>query len=339
MLAGRDVLVDLPCSGARTILLLLLCFALVAAVIRPRWKQALGGASLTLGAALLANMVRICLLAIGIAFPGTFFGIDVMAQPFHDIIGLLALALGAVPLLIWALHIAKSRAAPTIDERCRHFIPTRLARDGWWLNEDAKKQLPPSTAALALKLAPAIAFLALALVIVNLPRRALDVARRSIAIDLPLHLAGMSAAPVALLAGGKAYFTQFGGMAKKASYGPHQLLVVRTSAPLRHLHAPSDCLRGLGMKVDYLGTRHSPVPSAVYRARTRAGDSFLINVSFVSSDGFVTPNVSQAVWRWLQNPRANWSAVQRISPERESAGSRQQFEQAVIAALDLPSTN
>ena len=82
-----------------------------------------------------------------------------------------------------------------------------------------------------------------------------------------MHLAGMNARPVPLLAKEKAYFLKYGGSAQKASYGPHQLLVVRTSAPLRHLHAPDECLRGLGMKVQYLGVRHSPVPSAIYRAQ------------------------------------------------------------------------
>ncbi len=332
VLEGKDVLVDLPCSGARSILLLLLCFALVAALVRPLFKQAVIGGGLILLAGLLANMVRISLLAVGIARPQIFFGADVMAQPWHDLIGLFTLALGILPLLWWAGRVARTRRAATIDERCRHFIPDRLAHDGWWLVE------PKPSPRVKTALLPAFAFLGLALVIVSLPRKALDVARRSIAIELPGHIEGFHAQPVKLLAKERAYFIQYGGSAQKAFYGPHQLLMVRTSAPLRHLHAPDDCLRGLGMKVDYLGMRYTPIPSATYRATTKEGEAYRIDVSFVSDTGFITTNISQAVWRWIQNPGSTWSAIQRITPLGVSERERQKFERGVIAALDLTKT-
>ncbi len=326
---GVDVLVDLPCSGARSLLLLLLCFALVAAIVRPGCKQMLIGGTLTLAAGLLANMMRITVLAIGIARPQSLFSIDVMAQPWHDIIGLMALTLGVLPLLFWAIQVTKNRPAASIDERCRHFIPDRLRNDGWWLGQ---APVPKKRAA---RIVPAVASLMAALVIVNLPRQAIDVARRSINIELPMHLAGMNAVPLALLDQEKSYFLKYGGSAQKASYGPHQLLVVRTSAPLRHLHAPDECLRGLGMKVQYLGISHDTVPSAIYRATTKAGEAYLIHVSFVSDDGFITTNISEAVWRWMQNPRSIWTAIQRITPEQVDSGARRQFDGAVIAAFDL----
>ena len=332
VLEGKDVLVDLPCSGARSILLLLLCFALVSAVVRPSLKQAIIGGGVTLLAGLLANMGRISVLAIGIANPDVFFGVNVMMQPAHDIIGLMALAFGAAPLLLWAHKVAAVRQDPTIDQRCAGFIPRAVLRDGWWLNEGTKPSHRFS------RIFPALAFLAVALVIVNLPRKAIDVARRSISIELPQHLAGLTSRPVALLAKEKAYFLKYGGAAQKASYGPHQLLVVRTSAPLRHLHAPDECLRGLGMSVQYLGVRHDPVPSAVYRATTPEGQSYRIDVSFLSDSGFVTTNISEAVWRWMQNPGSTWSAIQRITPEQIADRPREKFEAAVIAALDLPRT-
>ncbi len=332
VLEGKDVLVDLPCSGARSILLLLLCFALVAALVRPTFKQALIGASLTLLAGLLANMVRISLLAVGIARPQMFLGADVMAQPWHDLVGLVTLALGALPLLLWAGRVARTRRAPTIDEHCRDFIPDRLTRDGWWLLE------PKPVTHYTTRVLPAFAFLALALVIVSLPRKALDVARRSIAIELPGHIEGFTAQPVKLLAKERAYFIQYGGSAQKAFYGPHQLLMVRTSAPLRHLHAPDDCLRGLGMKVQYLGMHYTPIPSASYIATAKNGQAYRIDVSFVSSSGFITTNISQAVWRWIQNPTSTWTAIQRITPLGVPEPSRQNFERGVIAALDLTQT-
>ncbi|MCF6198100.1 MAG: exosortase T [Hyphomicrobiaceae bacterium] len=333
VLEGKDVLVDLPCSGARSILLLLLCFALVAVLVRPTIKQAVIGGGLTLLAGLLANMVRISLLAVGIARPQTFFGAEVMAQPWHDLIGLFTLALGALPLLLWAGRVVSTRRAPTIDERCRDFIPDRLVRDSWWLVEPKRSTIYKT------KALPAFTFLAFALLIVNLPRQALDVARRSIAIELPGHIEGFAAQPVKLLAKERAYFIQYGGSAQKAFYGPHQLLMVRTSAPLRHLHAPDDCLRGLGMKVEYLGMRYTPIPSATYRATAKDGQAYRIDVSFVSDKGFITTNISQAVWRWIQNQASTWTAIQRITPLGVSEPSRQKFERGVMAALDLSAGN
>ena len=84
----------------------------------------------------------------------------------------------------------------------------------------------------------------------------------SIAIELPGHIDGYRSTPVqAARQRTQAYFIKYGGSAQKAFYGPHQLLMVRTSAPLRHLHAPDECLRGLGMKVEYLGMRYTPSPA------------------------------------------------------------------------------
>ena len=129
---------------------------------------------------------------------------------------------------------------------------------------------------------------------------------------------------------------QFGGAAARADYGPNSLLVVRTSAPLRHLHAPDECLRGLGLDVEYLGPSYQPVPAAVYRATTADGRAYRINVTFVSDRGHVTTNVSEAVWRWLQAPGSVWSTVQRISPWDAPHPAQNAFEHAVAAAFDLP---
>ena len=238
VLDGVDVLVDLPCSGARSILLLLLCFALVSAFVRPTFKQAVIGGLLTLVAGLFANMVRISVLAIGIARPQSFSGLDVMAQPWHDLIGLVALALGVVPLLYWASKVVQTRPVPTIDEYCRHFIPDRLEKDGWWLNE---KPVRTNRAAQTL---PAIAFLIVALVIVNLPRKAIDVARRSINIELPLHLAGMSVTPVALLAKEKSLLPQIWRLSAKGVLWPPS---IAGGAHVGSL-APSTCPRRMSAR-------------------------------------------------------------------------------------------
>ena len=81
MLDGHAVLVDLPCSGARTLLLLLLAFAVAAAVVRPGLRAALLGAALTLVAALVSNTLRIAVLAIGIARPNYFGGSELWLSP------------------------------------------------------------------------------------------------------------------------------------------------------------------------------------------------------------------------------------------------------------------
>jgi exosortase/archaeosortase family protein len=62
----QTVLVDLPCSGTRGLLLLLLLFVTLAVLTRPTLRRALLGALLTLAAATLGNSLRIVGLATGL---------------------------------------------------------------------------------------------------------------------------------------------------------------------------------------------------------------------------------------------------------------------------------
>jgi len=91
----------------------------------------------------------------------------------------------------------------------------------------------------------AVGFLIVAAVIVSLPRTPIDVARPDIKISLPLMIDNHEGTPSQLLPKEKTYFTQYGGAAAKASYGNNGLLLIQTSSPLRHLHSPDECLRGL----------------------------------------------------------------------------------------------
>ena len=125
------------------------------------------------------------------------------------------------------------------------------------------------------------------------------------------------------------------GRRSRAQYGPHGLMLVRTTSPLRHLHTPDDCLRGLGFRVAYLGTEFAPAPTAVYRAIAPDGARYRVDVSFVSDRGEVTGNVATAVWRWLNGEARAWTAVQRISPEETPALQHAQWTAAVVAALEL----
>ena len=328
IVAGTDVLVDLPCSGARAMLLLLLLFCAASGISRPGPGPALAGLAGTLAAAIAANIVRISVLAIGIARPDVLFGIDVMAQPWHDLIGLVALGIGGAPVVAWARRIYR---APRPAHAVADPSPRRCPEIPGAGHRRQRKALQLSP------LVTAIAFLALALVIVNLPRRPVDVAKRDISIELPERLAGYRARPVALAAGERSYFVQYGGAAAKAGYGPNNLLIVRTTAPLRHLHTPDECLRGLGLDVDYLGVTYAPAPTAIYRARARDGQAWLVHVSFVSDAGYITSNVAEAVWRWLQSPGQVWSTIQRITPVGLAETDRLAWDRAVFASLDLAS--
>lgn len=330
LIEGQDVLVDLPCSGARSVLLLLFFYCCCAAVGRFHPLAAFFGGGVALISALLANMLRICILAIGIAFP--IGGFNVMAQPLHDMIGLFTLALGCLPLVVWTRRFARKpeRLHPVLDQT-RWIVPYSVRRDGWWLDE--KRCMAGKKGAVNFI---ALACVLCALLIVNLPRKAVDVVRTDIPLSLPHSLNGNVGVSFPLSEPEKAYFTQFGGAAQKASYGGHSLLMVRTSAPLRHLHAPDECLRGLGMRVEYKGAVFAPLPTALYKASDREGNSYRIAVSFMSDDRlYMTTNVSEAVWLWMQNPGQVWTAVQRISPWEADQRDNDAFDRALFAALDI----
>lgn len=316
---GADVLVDLPCSGARALLLGLLGFSVAAAVCRPRWGWAVAGAVLTLAATALGNVLRIALLAVGIAEPGRLGGIDVMQQPWHDTIGLATLTIPCLAVVAWAM-----RCAPPAPE----------------LRAPAAPKRPGSGRLRRLGGLPAgLAALAAALAIVHLPRTPLDVSQVPAEVELPLALDGQLRREVVLSAREAAYFVRYGGAAAKAEYGAMGLLVTRTTSPLRHLHAPEDCLRGLGFAVTYLGASFEPLPTALYRAVAPDGRRYRIAVSYVAADGSATYNVATAVWRWLTGEARSWTAVQRIAPEALDPAAQRRFSSAVFAALDLAPTD
>lgn len=332
LLDGRDVLVDLPCSGARTLLALLLAMVFAAALSRPRPLAAAIGIFVVLAAAAGANILRITALAIGIAFPETLDGIDVMSAPWHDAIGYIALGTGSLPLLVWmrwngggmsALPVASRQEAPTGGITAPH-------RTVSWSHIERLS----GSAGAVLALFAVVA----SVMIVNLPRRAIDVAKPDTALRAPAWIMGQPAHDIPLSPHEARYFTAFGGGAVKASYGASSLMLVRTTSPLRHLHAPDECLRGLGFDVSYRGTSFSPLPTAHYLARAPDGSAYRIDVSFTSNFGHVTGSVAIAVWHWLKREAPQWTAIQRISPVDLPLAEHQAFSSAALFSLGIEPT-
>ncbi|HSM41091.1 MAG TPA: exosortase T, partial [Afifellaceae bacterium] len=254
--------------------------------------------------------------------------VDVMAQPWHDLIGLVILGLAVTPVVVWARFPVRAETMPSLQhERPR---PRHGLRPDFLSSADFSAGRP------GMALAGALVFLAGAAIIGSLPRHAIDVGARDVSVALPDRIDGWPAEPVALTTSEKDYFVRFGGAAAKARYGSASLLVVRTSSPLRHLHTPDDCLRGLGFDVDYLGLGHDPLPTAFYSATSPDGARYRVEVSFVSDSGHAVASVAEATWIWLQQPSTVWTAVQRIMPAEADRPERDDFARGVVAALDLP---
>jgi exosortase/archaeosortase family protein len=311
--AGNDVLVDLPCSGTVSLMLCLAAVVALNALFRPRFLRACGMIGLTLALSVLGNALRIALLATGIVFEDST-GIDVMAQPAHDLIGYATLLLSLAPV-VW---LSGTRPQTKAQKARPNRPPTGVAA------QNRHRSLP----------ALAVGFFACALLIISLPRQALDVSHKMTGLSLPLSLNGEVGTPVPLTDIESSYFEQFGGTAQKAMYGPLALTLVQTTSPLRHLHAPDDCLRGLGYAVTFLGTRFDPVPTALYRAEDASGRAWHVSVTFSAADGTTTSNVAEAIWHWLKHPDVAWQSVQRITPWSMDDTLRGQFEAAAMAALE-----
>jgi exosortase/archaeosortase family protein len=317
LIAGQDVLVDLPCSGARGLTLVLTVFMGLAAVVRPSWRMAVVGFALALAAALLGNILRIALLALGLAY---WPQIDWMVGFWHALPGLASLTLALLPMLAWARRVP--------PQRPRIVVPAPAT-----VGAGVGRTRPTVFTALG--------FLLVAIGSVSAPARPLDVSHAAVAAELPVRIGGYAAQAQALSALERRYFAQYGGAAAKAGYGPFGLLAVTTTAPLRHLHAPDECLRGAGHRVDYLGLDYRRagsvvLPSALYRSVDPDGRVWRVAVSYVSDRGEVAGSVAEAVWRWLQAPGTTWTQLQRVTPWSLDPTARADWDAALLRAYDLP---
>ncbi|MEM6309127.1 MAG: exosortase T [Pseudomonadota bacterium] len=299
---GIDVLVDLPCSGASGLLVMVSLWAFLNVIYRPGFMHAgLGVVIITLFA-LFGNALRISLLAGGLAL-----GFDTMSGLLHTVIGMMTLGMSAGIALIFY------RPKPA---------PVRGDAGSWDLPKWTKAPI-------------AVCAMLIALVIINLPKTPVDVSAPVQKATLPSQLNGKRAFSIALSPIEEIYFTAYGGAAQKVQYGPLGVNLVHTSSPLRHLHAPETCLRGLGFQVHFKGTTFDPIPTSIYEATGPDGRVWHVAVSFVSDNGYVTAGVGEAVWHWLRGASGTWKSVQRITPVTLQETERRSYELAIFAALDL----
>lgn len=328
-IAGQNVLVDLPCAGTAALHTIMVVFALVACFKCPGWRAAGVGLTLALIAALAGNVLRIVMLALGIAYPQFIGGIDVMAAPWHEAIGVVTIAVPVAVVYVWSRRLTLPPMTPT-----NRFNATNLVQ-----GTPLRGIVSPLRDARYAKPVLGVGLVVLAIVIVSLPARPLDISRTMQPLQLPAWLNGHPATPLTLTRLEQQYFSQYGGAVARSAYGNQVLLVVKTSSPLRHIHSPDDCLRGMGHTVRYQGQTRGRLPSAIYRSTDPDGRQWRISVSYVSQHGQRVTSIGHAAWIWLQQPGSTWTMVQRISPWQETNGIVQGFDDAVVTALDSTFSN
>jgi exosortase/archaeosortase family protein len=320
-----ELAVDLPCSGARGIVL----FTSIALGLWTCHRLSLFGiAKLTiavLGGALFANVARIAAL-----FVGSAFALPVIAEPWHSALGVAALALGALPML------GVFRAAPLRRSTAYLQRLSSVAAHPW---REPSHHSP-------FRWPAALAITAVGLAVASVPHSPLDVAPADHRLRLPTTLGPFDGREIPLAPNEKRFFTQWGGGAEKRRYDDgsgvaHTALLVRTRSPLRHLHGPDLCLVGAGHTVQRIGVIPGAVPSILYRSVAPDGTAWRVEASFTSDGGERASSVSEVVWRWLARPDATWNLVERISPWNACEQTPERcarFDRALFTSLDLPAT-
>jgi exosortase/archaeosortase family protein len=316
-----ELAVDLPCSGARG-LVLLAALALGLWTCRaPGVIGAFQGCMAVLLGAFVANAMRIIAL-----FVGGAYGAPIIEEPWHSSLGAGVLALGAVPLLLVAAHAPGRRP---------HRAPLSAQVSG------VTTPAPSFPWPIALILSTA------GIAIASAPAHPLDITPRIENLRLPTTLGRFDGFEVPLLDVEQRYYDQWGGFAQKRIYDdqrgePITALLVRTRSPLRHLHGPDVCLGGAGHQVTRIGVVPGATPVVLYRSVAPDGSEWRIEASFVNDRGEAATSVSEVVWRWLEEPEMPWSLVERITPWTACEASPERcrdFEGALFASLDLPMEN
>ena len=283
-LADHALSVDLPCSGAQGLVLLSALSMALVALGRIRGRRIWLLAGLVPVCAYAANTLRLFLLAEGLVL-----GVDVISEPAHSLVGTACLVVCAWPLL---LVVQAPRDVPRVPA-----------------GQTSLRTSSPWGVGLALLLGAVAVFL--------VPGRPVDVSGPVPPVRLPASIDRWRATELALAPKETEYFRAYGGVATKVKYWTEDeervVLVVRTRAPLRHLHGPDECLVGAGHRVRLLGVRIAD-GTAVYRSVDPSGEAWRVEVSFFSDDGQRASNVAEVAWRWIQAPHTTWTMIQRISP-------------------------
>jgi exosortase/archaeosortase family protein len=316
--------VDLPCSGARGLVLLAtLALALFARRRPGLLGGCLGAAAVVLGA-FTANALRIIAL-----FVGGAYDVPVIEEPWHSLVGAGVLAIGAIPLLVLGMRSPARR--PTRAP----LGPGTGIYAGSPIGARARRPLPWGLA---------VAIGCGGLAIAHAPQRPLDVSKHVEPVPLPTSLGRFDGLDVPLLEHEAGYYTRWGGFAQKRIYDdragdPVTALLVRTRSPLRHLHGPDTCLAGAGHRVTRVGVVPRATPAVLYRSVAPDGRVWRVEASFVSDRGEAATSVSEVVWRWLEEPDTTWSLIERITPWTACEANPErclEFEGALLASLDLP---
>lgn len=307
-LKGHALSVDLPCSGAQGLLLITATFAALYALRRLAGLRALVAALALPALALAANTVRLVLLAEGLVR-----GWPVQQEPLHSLLGLVGLGLATWPLL------AAARPAPAPPCGPVETTTPVVIRPAWGL--------------LALGVAG---------LVTAVPAHPVDISPEVRPPGLPLSLGRRLAQSVPLSAQEARYFTRYGGAADKRTYdGLHTVVAVRTRAPLRHLHAPDECLIGSGHQVQLLGVRRFDL-SSVYKSQAPDGQVWRVEVSYFGPDGARAQSPAEVAWRWLRSPGTSWTMIQRITPFELCASQPdvcRTFDRALWRALELENSH
>ncbi|MEJ2608926.1 MAG: exosortase T [Candidatus Thiodiazotropha sp.] len=318
-LPTESLLIDLPCSGASALVLMTILLCALMAFARPSRRQGMAAVWIMLSAAWISNSLRILILALGVLYPVP--NVDLMQQPWHELVGLFSLLPGFALLIFYFLLIGRTGQHQEPITALKPMLQNQSSNTAY-------SHSPPIFGAMA--------FFLLVLLIVSLTPHPVDSSEVLDTPYAPRFLAGEVGQVVPLLDKERHYFERFGGAAIKMQYAERSLLITQTQSPLRHLHAPDECLRGLGFSVNYIGSHASLLPTAVYRAQSPDGRVWRVSVSFISSSGKTTTHVGEAVWHWFQSPES-WMAIQRIAPWNSPTNENQDWDQHLFAALDIHS--
>ena len=209
----------------------MLCLAFVVclnALYRPKFMVAALWGIVALVLAIIGNMLRISFISVGLLYEPVL-GFDVMAQPFHDLLGYGTIALSLLPVLLGHRASSTCSSEKVAAVSPKWFPIIRLPATLLPATLLPATPLPATLLPECLQVFAAVGLLSLALIIVNLPRQALDVSRPLAEIQMPLALEGHVGRPQGLTAMESAYFEQYGGQARKALYGKMALTLVQTS--------------------------------------------------------------------------------------------------------------